>query len=484
MSAHASATPHTNEKKIRPAAVAGAFYPADPHTLSGMLSQMLDKVPEPDATSQTLALIAPHAGYVYSGPVAAHAYRALQGKKFHRVVVIAPSHFEAFDYTSIYDGGGYATPLGTLTIDQKFCAALTKADTSIHLSPHGHASSPQGGEHAIEVQLPWLQHVLGDFLLVPIVMGNHSYAASRALGMALADLCADGKTLIVASSDLSHYHPYDEARRMDQQALSAVVAWDYFSLARNTTNRHWEACGAAPIVATMIASERLGATEAQLLNYANSGDTAGTRDRVVGYGSALLVRAKSSQSAQPYSLSNDDQSTLLNLARGAVETAVREDRALEPPAALSPALQEERGAFTTLHKNGHLRGCIGFTAPTKSLAGTVRDTALLAALRDPRFPHVKTEELAEIDYEISVLSPLRRVLDPEKIEVGVHGLLIKQGDKEGLLLPQVPLEWKWDRETFLAQTCHKAGLPLDAWKDPATDIFAFRAVVFRENLSH
>jgi len=470
-----------NETKIRPAAVAGGFYPADAASLNEMMQQMLDQAPAASLNGETLALIAPHAGYIYSGPVAACAYSALAGKNFHRVVIIAPSHAESFPFSSVYDGEAYETPLGTLSVDQEFAAALAKASSTIRLSGHGHATTEQRSEHAVEVQLPWLQHQLGDFLLVPIVMGEHSYEASRALGVALAELCQDGKTLLVASSDLSHYHAYDEAVRMDHQALEAIAEWDYFNLSRNVANRHWEACGAAPIVATMIASERLGANQAQILYSANSGNTAGSRDRVVGYGAVALLRSTEAKEAtHSYSINAEDKTTLLALARSTVETAVREDRALDPPTETSPELQQERGAFTSLHLHGKLRGCIGFTAPRKTLAGTVRDTALLAALRDPRFSPVQAAELDDLEYEISVLSPLRRVLDPTQIKIGVHGLLIKNGDKEGLLLPQVPVEWKWDRETFLAQSCHKAGLPLDAWKDPETDIFAFTAVVFHE----
>jgi len=299
--------------------------------------------------------------------------------------------------------------------------------------------------------------------------------------VALAAQMADGETLIVASSDLSHYHPYDEAVCMDRKSLDAFAAWDYFSMARNFEGRVWEACGGAPIVATMIAAERLGANRAQVLHYANSGDTAGSRSQVVGYGAAALLKgAAGAEGEEPFALSNADKAELLALARASVEHAVREKQSYEPSATESGALQQERGAFVTLHKKGQLRGCIGFTSARKQLYLTVRDTALLAALRDPRFAPVAQAELADLDYEISVLSPLRKVLDVRRIGVGVHGLLVKRGNHEGLLLPQVPVEQGWDSETFLAHTCHKAGLPSDSWKDDETDIFSFTAVVFGE----
>jgi hypothetical protein len=468
------------QTRVRPAVVAGAFYPADEKSLRGMMDQMLAQLPAAAAAAPDVALVAPHAGYIYSGPVAAYAYQTLAGRSFQRVVVIAPSHAEAFSYSSIYDGDAYSTPLGQIAIDRDFARMLAASHTSIRLSSHGHMPTPQGAEHAVEVQLPWLQRMLGSFTLVPIVMGDASYAASRALGMALAAHCG-AETLIVASSDLSHYHPYDEAVRMDHQTLDAIAAWDYFSLARNIESRQWEACGGAPIVAAMIAARRLGANHSQVLRYANSGDTAGPRDRVVGYGAVALTHSPQADAGQEtFTLSDADKAALLALARSAVETAVRERRTVEPATSQSAALLAERGAFTTLHRHGQLRGCIGFTAPRKSLAETIRDTAILAALRDPRFAPVQTAELADLEYEISVLSPLTPVLDPHTIRVGEDGLLIKQGEREGLLLPQVPVEWKWDREKFLQQTCHKAGLPNDAWKDAETDIFSFTAVVFGE----
>jgi AmmeMemoRadiSam system protein B/AmmeMemoRadiSam system protein A len=466
---------------VRPPAVAGSFYPADAKMLAATMKQMLAEVPPIALGGPVLALVAPHAGYVYSGPVAAYAYAALQGRKFQRVVVLAPSHCESFSYSSIYDGDAYATPLGNLPIDHAFARRLEQTSSSIRISSHGHAVSAQGGEHAIEVQLPWLQQVLGGVQLVPIVMGDHSFEASRALGVALAALMADGETLIVASSDLSHYHPYDDAVRMDHKTLDALADWDYFSMARNFEGRVWEACGGAPIVAAMIASERLGANRAEVLHYANSGDTAGSRAKVVGYGAAALTKAAHEDEAEtPFSLSDVDKASLLTLARATVEHAVRDQQNYEPSAAVSEALQQERGAFVTLHKRGQLRGCIGFTSARKPLYLTVRDTAQLAALRDPRFSPVSAAELPDLDYEISVLSPLRKVLDVRRIGVGVHGLLIKRGSHEGLLLPQVPVEQGWDRETFLTYTCNKAGLPPNAWKDDSTDIFSFTAVVFGE----
>ncbi len=469
-------------QNVRQPGVAGGFYPADPKALTAMIDDLLAHASPPPISDPILAMIAPHAGYQYSGPVAAYTYAELKGRKFSRVVVIAPSHFEAFDFTSIFDGDAYATPLGTVPVDKAFAGQLVKMSSTMRLSSQGHTPTAKGAEHALEVQLPWLQRVLGDFQLVPIVMGDQSYESSRALGVALAKMIqGSSDTLILASSDLSHYHPYDEAETIDHKTLNAIQAWDYFSMSQNFETRVWEACGGAPIVAAMIAAERMGANQALLLKYANSGDTTGDHSRVVGYSAWALVKAPNQRAAQPpFALGNHEKSDLLALARKSVEYAVTEKKAYEPPAPSSQSLNQERGAFVTLKKSGELRGCIGYTAAVKPLYMTVRDTATLAALRDTRFQPVSPWELNQLNYEISVLSPLRRVRDIREIKVGEHGLLMKNGTYEGLFLPQVPVEEKWDRQTYLDETCGKAGMPAKCWKDENTDIFMFTAVVFGE----
>jgi hypothetical protein len=329
--------------------------------------------------------------------------------------------------------------------------------------------------------------VLGEFTLVPIMMGDQSYESSRDLGVSLAKLLAkedEGATLIVASSDLSHYHPYGDAVKIDHKTLDALQSWDYLSMSRNFEERVWEACGGAPIVAAMIAGERMGANQAMLLRYANSGDVSKDKSRVVGYGAVALVKHAAQQSMeQEFSLSKSDKDELIALARTSVEHAVRERKAYDPPAPSGPALNRESGAFVTLRESGVLRGCIGYTSASKPLYETVRDTATLAAFGDPRFLPVLPEEVARLEYEISVLSPLRRVRDVEQIQIGRHGLLMKDGDREGLLLPQVPAEQHWDRVKFLEQTCVKAGMAEQCWKDEDTDIFSFTAEVFGEHRS-
>jgi len=473
--------------KVRAAGVAGMFYPAHPGALTRMIDKYLAEATVPQIDGPILAVVAPHAGYEYSGPVAACTYAALRGRTYTRVVVIAPSHYEPFRFTSVYDGDAYTTPLGTIHVDKEFANRLAGMQSSHRLSDRGHTPRGRDAEHALEVQLPWLQRVLGEFSLVPVIMGDHSYKSSRDLGVSLAKLLANENadtTLIVASSDLSHYHRYGEAEKLDHKTLDALQTWDYFSVSRNLEERVLEACGGAPIVAAMIAAEREGANQAILLHYANSGDVTGDTSHVVGYGAVAMVRQPKEQvTQQTFLLSEKEKDELIALARASVEYAVRERRIYDPPVPSEPALNRESGAFVTLKESDVLRGCIGYTSATSPLYQTIRDTATLAACDDPRFRPVTADEVPQLEYEISILSPLRHVQDVDQIEVGRHGLLIKNGDREGLLLPRVPIEQHWDRTAFLEHTCTKAGLPALCWKEEDTDIFCFTAEVFGERRS-
>jgi AmmeMemoRadiSam system protein B/AmmeMemoRadiSam system protein A len=482
------------DQKVRPAGVAGGFYPSDPQELTRMIDGLLAHNAVPQVQGPLVALICPHAGYMFTGPVAAACFAQLKGKKYTRVVVIAPSHYENFHFNSIYDGDAYATPLGNVPVDQEFRAQLAKLSSGIKISGRGHVKAGENAEHALEVQLPWLQRMLGDFKLVPIIMGDQDYGLERSLGRALAKaLLAEpaderGQTLILVSSDLSHYHPYDYAVKVDHQTLQAVEDWDYLSLSRNFAMFErgvatWEACGGGPIVAGMIAAEGLGAVHAQILKYANSGDATGDKARVVGYGAVAITRgtAAEAKKSADFSLTSHEKDALMKIARASVETAVRDRKMYLVGSTGYPRLEEARGAFVTLKEHGELRGCIGYITPMKSLAETVRDVAAYAALQDTRFTPVTTQELPLLEYEVSVMSPLRRVLDIKEIKVGRNGLIMKQGDIEGILLPQVPVEEHWNRDTFIEETCLKAGLPRQAWKDDDADIFMFTALVFGEH---
>ncbi|MGE5325728.1 MAG: AmmeMemoRadiSam system protein B [Deltaproteobacteria bacterium] len=475
-------------EKIRPAGVAGGFYPADPRELNKMTGEFLAKARVPALPGPLIAIVSPHAGYQYSGPVAAYSYALLRGHKFERVVVISPSHYESFRFSSVYDGDAYSTPLGKVAVDKAFAKQLVVASPLIKFAKQGHGEVQGRWEHALEDELPFLQRVLGEFKLVPVVMGQQDYETSRVLGVALARLIqknasGDFDTLIVASSDLSHYHPYDDAVTIDHKTLNAVEEWDYYNMSLNFEDRVWEACGGGGIVAAMIAAERLGANRAQVLRYANSGDVIGDKNRVVGYGAVGIFKDPSPPRAKAaeFKLGAREKRALLEIARMSVETAVRERKLYDCSPEGLDALARDRGAFVTLREKGELRGCIGNIGARKPLCMTVRDVAAYAALRDTRFRPVTLGELNSLDYEVSVLSPLHRVTDWAQIHVGRNGLLVRKGDYQGVLLPQVPVEEHWNRDTFLDQTCVKAGLSPRCWKDDDTDVFMFTADVFGQH---
>lgn len=476
--------------RVRPPAVAGAFYPGGAKELEKTVDSFLANATATPIEGTLVAIAAPHAGYEFSGQVAAHSFALLKGRKYARVVVISPCHIEAFPFSAIYDGDAYSTPLGTIPVDKEFARKLAAQNPLIKISGRGHGIVQGRGEHSLEVELPFLQRVLGEFKLVPIVMGDQNYEMERALGVALAKVIEKGRpqgsplqdTLIVASSDLSHFHPYDDAVRLDRKTLNALEDYDYFNMSQNFQRRIWEACGGGPIVVAMIAAERLGANRAQVLKYANSGDATGDKARVVGYGAAAFTIEKTKRSTKgaTISLNGAEKDALMKIAKASVLAAVKERKVYPATSNGMAVLEQDRGAFVTLNKHGQLRGCIGYIAPMKPLYLTVRDVAASAALEDPRFRPVELRELGDITYDVSVMSPLRRVIDLKQIKVGEHGLVVWKGDKEGLLLPQVPVEQKWDRMTFIEQTCMKAGLPADAWKDEGIDIFMFTALVFGE----
>jgi MEMO1 family protein len=459
---------------VRPPAVAGTFYPGDPEVLSLEVANLLDSVPDPGIEGRVVAVVSPHAGYPYSGRVAAHGYAALAGQTFRRVVLLSPCHVESFRGASVFDGQAYETPLGRVPVDRAFGRRLAETTPLVRICDLGHRVDRSGrGEHALEVQLPFLQEVLGDFQLVPIVMGEQGFEIGGRLGLVLARL-ADDETLIVASSDLSHYHPYEEAVRLDRGVVRAVESCDYFSLFHNLEAGQCEACGGAAIISALVAAQRRGANQAKVSSYANSGDVPPyRRDGVVGYLSAVFVQSDSAPG--PWTPGPGERNALLDICRRAVEAATR---GLEYKPEPAPEFDRPGTVFVTLRSRGRLRGCVGNTVAREPLHLAVANAGANAALSDHRFPPVDEEELDGLHFDISLLSPFRLLEDVNEIRIGRDGLLVERDRCRGLLLPQVATENGWDTGTFLEQTCLKAKLKRDAWRDPESFLYAFTATVF------
>lgn len=458
-------------EKVRQPAVAGAFYPGTAEELREEVSGLLGAVEPARINGRLRALISPHAGYIYSGQVAAHAYKLVEGKRFDAVIILSPSHHVAFRGASIYDGTAYSTPLGLANINTDLAAKLLDGYDFILNYPAAHMR-----EHALEVQIPFLQVAVPDLSIVPVVMGDQSLDACKRLAGAIVENVKDMNVLIVASSDLSHFHTYDEAVRLDNIIVERVRDYDPEGLARDLNSGKCEACGGGPMITAMLAARMLGADSAEILKYANSGDTSGDKTRVVGYLSAAVYDRE--DVGVNLGLGEEEKIELLKIARASMEAAVRGESLPELKAA-TPLLGEKRGAFVTLTEEGHLRGCIGHIRGIEPLYSTVSKMAVAAALEDPRFNPVKPGELEHIEIEISVLTPFEKIEDPSQVVVGTHGIYIEKGPNHGLLLPQVATDYKWDRYEFLDQTCNKAGLPAGAWKEGAA-IYIFSAQIFNE----
>lgn len=284
-------TADTRHLKVREPAVSGMFYPASPEKLKALIQSYLRDT-EKLVEGQVGGLIAPHAGYVYSGPVAAWSFKQVEGESYPVVVVIAPSHFEYFEGLSVFDGASYRTPLGDIPIARDLAIRLTEASPHIRLSEAGHAFGyGNRGEHALEVELPFLQQVLGEFKLIPVVMGSQDWLFCEEGARAIYQVFRGQKVLLVASSDLSHYHPYEVAYKMDEQLLELFEQYQYKALLEQSQYRKIEACGAGPIATVMFASELLGYKKARVLKYATSGDVPhGERSQVVGYMAGALYK--------------------------------------------------------------------------------------------------------------------------------------------------------------------------------------------------
>ncbi len=434
---------------VRPAAVAGSFYPGSPSALSGNVRALLAKA-GPGSASSVLpkAIIVPHAGYIYSGATAALAYARLAGarKQIRRVVLLGPVHRVPVRGLALPGTAAFVTPLGEIEIDQAAVAALADLP-QVLVSAEAHAR-----EHSLEVQLPFLQSVLDDFKLLPLAVGN---ATPAQVAQVLERLWGGAETLIVISTDLSHFLPYAAAQAMDRETTQRIMKLD-------SMLSHEQACGGTPVNGLLLAARQHG-LQAELLGLCNSGDTAGDKSRVVGYAAFALTQA-------PAPVANEDSergATLLSVARAAIASALGPDRAAAPDA---PWLQESGASFVTLTQNGQLRGCIGTLEARRSLRTDVQANAVGAALRDPRFTPLTLAELPQTEVEVSLLSPLQPLQFENQAQAlvqlrpGIDGILFEYQQYRSTFLPQV---WEQlpDPVQFMAQLKRKAGLRADFWAD-------------------
>jgi hypothetical protein len=454
----------------RPPRVAGQFYPSDPARLRAIVDQLLADAPTSDLPRRPAAVVAPHAGYVYSGSVAGAAFRAAANRIVETVVVVAPSHRDAFDGASVFSGDAYETPLGRIPIDVVARTELQRlAPRHVQIGEAGHRE-----EHAIEVQLPFVQAVFPGAMLLPITMLDRSRELCRELGVAIARLAAGHPMLLVASSDLYHGPSRHRCEASDARTLDAVRRAAPDDFLAGVADGSCQACGAGPIAVALHAAQAEGEATAEVLMHRTSADVTDDDSYVVGYAAVSLGR----RAADEFSRASDAD-RLLHAARQAIADALAGGEVGSAPPRRGASAG---GLFVTLRAGSSLRGCIGLTERHEDLATAVRDIACSAAFGDPRFDPVRSDELSDLTIEISLLSPLEVLPDPspEKIRVGLHGLQVELGDNRGILLPQVAVEAGWDARQFLSETCRKAGLPPDAWKKKGAIVRTFTARKLRE----
>ncbi|MBF0356972.1 MAG: AmmeMemoRadiSam system protein B [Magnetococcales bacterium] len=441
-------------QNIRPAAVAGTFYPQDPQELRSMVQSFLAKAPLA-AEGEPPAFVSPHAGFIYSGQVAAYGYKNLKKapiERPRRVFVLAPSHRVYLDGVSVGNYSAYQTPLGDITLDQETIEKLLKLP-DVTNNPASHKM-----DHALEVQLPFLQETVVNFRLVPIMFGDIS-------GGQLADIvatCWQQEDLIIVSSDLSHFHPYQQAQKLDQNSHDAVLSQQPREI------ESCEACGRTGIAA-LLEMARRQKWQPSLSKYCNSGDTAGDKNSVVGYATYLFHPNQSTPARTTPATTTAD---LPRLVRSHLEKVLGGTKGLEATTLIKqfPDLAQQGATFITLTKNGQLRGCIGSLVAHRSLAEDLLENSISAATRDPRFAAVTREELADLRVEVSRLTEATPLLyhDGEdlltRLKPGIHGVILEKNGHRSTFLPQV-----WEQlpnpVQFLEHLCQKAGLQGDCWKN-------------------
>lgn len=474
-------TPDTLQN--RQPAVAGSFYPSDPAEIQQMLKLYFSKAPVHATDSDVMAIISPHAGYVFSGEVAAAAFNQLDPEKQYKTIfILGSSHRTAFPGASVYSIGNYSTPLGEVKTDFEIAQKLADENKVLAFDSQYHKS-----EHSIEVQIPFLQYFLRkDFTIVPILLGTQDPLSCQQIAKALKPYFSP-ENLFVISTDFSHYPSYKDALITDHQIADAIVTNNpnkFLNAVESCTKKKVEnlatGCCSWPSVLTLmyLTEEMSGMSYKQVL-YKNSGDSQyGEMDRVVGYYALSVLQQKSGSMV----ITDSDKEKLLQIARTTIKTYLQDfQTASFENEFLSPALTSKAGAFVTLKKAGELRGCIGHFEADKPLYKIVQQMAIAAATQDYRFDAVTLSDLKLIDIEISVLSPMQKISDVNTIRLGIDGIYVKKGSRSGTFLPQVATDTRWSLEEFLGHCARdKAGIGWDGWKDKDAEIYVYQAFVFGE----
>ena len=463
------------EGKIREPAVAGQFYSSNATELRANVTGYLSHWKPTEYRQQVRAVIVPHAGYVFSGDMAAAAYASIApATRYEHIFLLGPSHHVYLNRVAVDTGhDAYATPLGVARVDTALCRQLMQADSVFTDNNKAHEK-----EHCLEVQLPFLQTQLDSLPpIVPLVFATQSLPKLKAAARALQPYF-NAHNLFVVSSDFSHYPSYDDANRVDSltgQAIMTGKAEQFIQVLHDNNARGIErlvtsACGEAAIVTLLMMAEKEVGIAIRHAGYRNSGDSDyGGKRQVVGYHAFVFAEDTT------LSLSASEKETLKAIARNAILAAF--DRQTGTTPSLTPHLRLKCGAFVTLHLNGRLRGCIGHFGQDLPLHQSVRQMAYAAAFEDPRFPPVSKVEVDQLDIEISVLTPMRRIRSIDEFYPARHGIYIRRGHRSGTFLPQVAQETQWTKEELLGHCAQdKAGIGWDGWRD--AELYVYEAIVF------
>ena len=486
----------TREPVVRPATQANRFYDGNAQRLSQEVDSFLALHRGSADSRRVAALIVPHAGYYYSGNVAASAYMALNPKKpYKRIFLLGPSHHEWLDGASVNtEADYYATPLGNVKVDRETGMALTTTDgTDLTDSERVFFYRPEAHdrEHCLEVQLPFLQRRLGDVPpIVPIIISTNDFQKLSRMAETLKPYFTD-ENLFVISSDFSHYPRYEDAYEADGKTGKAIESGDVgqfiAAIEENARsgkrNLATSACGEFAIITLMLMLD--SNYEVKHLMYQNSGDIGDTdHSRVVGYHSFAILHNGNdgigrTRTNTDFVLSDNDKKKLKEIALNSIKDSLdgKSVSVSISPMQEYPMLSKKCGAFVSLHKHGHLRGCIGHFGEDTPLYEIVAEMARAAAFEDPRFMPVSREELDAIDIEISVLTPMRRIQSLDEFELHRHGIYIRKGYRSGTFLPQVADEVNWTKEEFVGYCSQdKAGLGWNGWRD--AELYVYEAIVF------
>jgi AmmeMemoRadiSam system protein B/AmmeMemoRadiSam system protein A len=478
----------SGHSQTRDPAVAGQFYPGSPSELRKELQNLFASNKEVPDEEGVLAVIAPHAGYVFSGQVAAESFEQInRDTQFDNIFLIGSSHRFAFDGASIYTLGNFRTPLGEVPVNLDLAKELCRKSAVFTTR-----TDAQMNEHSLEVQLPFLQYWLHKpFRIIPIILGTQDESTCQKIAAALRPYF-NQSNLFVISTDFSHYPKYSDARITDHKTAEAIIENKPDRLVTTLQSNELSdipglatsLCGWTSVMTLLYITEKIPGIAYKLIDYRNSGDAAaGDKSRVVGY-CAMGVYIKENNADQTgnvsYNIPEQDRITLLNLARETIKSYVSTGKIpVIESGKLSPVLKMPAGAFVSLYKNKELRGCIGRFDPDQPLYKVVQDMAVASSTRDSRFNPVTSDELGSIRIEISVLTPLKRIASPDEIILGKHGIYMKKGYNSGTFLPQVAKSTGWTKEEFLGHCSRdKAGMGWDGWK--TAELYTYEAIIFGE----